>query len=252
MKDTADFEIEQFLVDELDGADTARVAAAIERDADLAAYVALRRASQQAFIATSPQRPVPVAQVGPARAQRRVGPADDDRGLWERIAARWTSLVPALAAAAALVVFVSVPRGGDDGGTAGVVARGEALPLTIVVRRGDAVFRHAPGMLVRGGDALRFEATTARALRCTVVGEDARAAVTVLAADVPLPAGRSALAMSFVLDDAPGPERFVVACGDRAPASDVVVRAIRTADVVKALGPGTAVATVTLDKEPTP
>ena len=239
MRAVADLDLERFLVDDLDDAERARVARAIDDDPALAAYVAERRASQRAFALAGPRRR-PVGDLSPAR----------DRRGWFSVGA----LVPALAAAAAVVVFATV---GDVAGDGTLVpdptvhARGRALAVAVVVRRGDAVLRPGPGALVRAGDAVRFETTLPAPGRCSVVGADDRGPVVVHEEDAPMPAGVAALPGALVLDDAPGPERFWIACGPRAPGGAALARAWRQAGgpSTAGLADDVASAVVVLEKE---
>jgi hypothetical protein len=129
-------------------------------------------------------------------------------GWWRRT---WL-VAPALAAAAALVLMLRVgdrPPPDDD-------LRAKGGPsLQIVARRGDQTFRVVDGATLAAGDAVRFVVAAPRDGHLMIASIDGRGVASLYHPaggdrSAPLPAGaRVELPGSIVLDDAPGPERFV-------------------------------------------
>jgi hypothetical protein len=122
----------------------------------------------------------------------------------------------ALAGAMALVLVTRVSPPSPYWGAKG------ALSLSIVARRGDEVFALDAGRRAQPGDALRFLPAAPSPFRfVTIVSVDGRDDVTFFYPSsgqdrsVPLPPAGQALPGSIVLDDAPGPERLLVALTDQ-------------------------------------
>lgn len=193
----SDLDLERFLTDDLDDEARARVARAIDADADLAAHVAARRAEQRAFFILHPRAPTP------ASLSLR--------------ASTWASslrqaLAPLAACAAVLVLFVSL-----DGAAPQTRTRGDALSARLLVRRGagnDAVVFALAGQPLRAGDAVRIEVDLAAAARCSVIGIDNHGTRTLHYDRVAVLAGTQVLADALVLDGSSGVEDWVVVCGE--------------------------------------
>lgn len=249
MTRVTDLELERFLVDDLDDADRARVAAAIAADPDLAAHVALRRDEQQAFFARRPT-------LAPAVAARDVD-ADADVPLAARLGAWARGLRGALVAvpAAAIVAVLVVVSVGD---APGVAVRGEALSARLVVRRDAQVFRHA-GEPLRAGDAVRIEVDLAAPSLCSVIGVDVKGAAVVHYDNVALRAGSGVFPDALVLDAAEGAEDLIIACDAAAIDVDAVVAAGGASvdgavdvDAVARRAPRAKLAVLSFVKEPAP
>jgi hypothetical protein len=245
MRAVSDLDLERFLVDELDATERDRVAAAIAADVELAAYVHIRRADQQAFRIAHPRAPAPTVS------------------LWARLRTSFPT-APALAAVACAVLFVAVGRVDDkvdeevdeevDGGAAtGIVARG-ALPVALTVLRGGQVFRHGVGVPLRAGDAVRVEVDCPTGGFATVVGVDSRGVVSVYYDGVPVARGRAPLPGSLVLDDAAGAEEWIVIVDATAPGAKRVAQALRQSatdagDRLAAAFPRATIGVVRFEKE---
>jgi hypothetical protein len=246
MTRVTDLDLERFLVDDLDDADRARVAAAIDSDPDLAAHVAARTSEQQAFFARRPLPPV--VQAGAA--------TDDDKAplavrlsAWARVLRGAFVAVPAAAIVAVLVV-VSV---GDVPGV-GVGVRGEALSARLVVRREAQVFRHA-GEPLRAGDAVRIEVDLAAPALCSVIGVDVKGAAVVHYDNIALRAGSGVFPDALVLDAAEGAEDLIVACDVGAVDVDAIVSGAAGSvdvDAVARRAPRAKLAVLSFVKEPAP
>jgi hypothetical protein len=200
MRAVSDLDLERFLVGELSGAEQARVAAAIAADDELQRHVAARRASQAAFAVKRPRLALPPPTVA------------------ERLRSAWRAWFAGAAAAAAvgaalLLWMPGRPVVGDEppiGIAAGVRARGTAAPV-LIVKRGDRVFRFQ-GEPLRAGDAVRLEVSVAEASDVVLYVVDAHGAVSaLLERPERVAAGVSVLPGSFVLDDAVGPEQWLLA-----------------------------------------
>ena len=149
------------------------------------------------------------------------------RGPWRLAGLRLPALIVGVCAAAVLVVArPSDPRRGSY-----VAPKGQA-PIEIVCRRGNAVFRLAPGDEVAPGDELRFRPLPVwPGGRFIQIGSvDGTGRYTPFypsgagAPSLPVPPGNEALAGSIRLDDAPGPERVFVVLSE-APLSETAVAA---------------------------
>jgi hypothetical protein len=176
------------------------------------------------------------------RAQRAAAQADFERGaaaLWTRIAtqgrerrrrARWWPPVVSLLAVAGAVVLWFGPRLVAPGGERYLGPKGRT-PVEIVCRRGDAIFRLAPGDGVAPGDELRFRPlpvwSEARFIQIgSVDGTGRYTSFYPPGRDAPsvrVPDDASALEGSIRLDAAPGPERLFVVLSP-APVSETAVR----------------------------
>jgi hypothetical protein len=121
----------------------------------------------------------------------------------------WLAGIAALAAAA-IVIFVAVPRDRDD---APELAMKGTVAWQVVAKRGARTFALHDGAVLAAGDQVRFVITTDRARAVTIVAIDGNGAASVYfpydgrrSAEVPV--GRTELPDSIVLDNSPGPERW--------------------------------------------
>jgi len=206
-----DLDLERFLTDDLDDDARARVARAIDADADLAAHVAARRAEQRAFFVLHPR--------APAAARLPAWPLS-----LLSLSSLRQALAPLAACAAVLVLFVSL-----DGAAPQTRMRGDALSARLLVRRGagdDAVVFALAGQPLRLGDAVRIEVDLSAAGHCSVIGIDNHGTRTLHYDRVAVLAGTQVLADALVLDGSSGVEDWVVVCGD-----DVDVAGFATAVV---------------------
>lgn len=167
----------------------------------------------------------------------------------------WRALVPALAAAAALLLALGQPwqywleRDPPRTRTKGSLAR-----LSWVVRRGDRVFAGRPDQPLRAGDALRFSIHALEPVYAGVFGRDAAGRVSAYypeTAELALVPGGSdqPLPVALELDASPGDEQLHgVFC--RHPASIAQVqRAIERSADAPALPPDCSHERATLHKE---
>lgn len=128
---------------------------------------------------------------------------------------RWLLLGgPALAAAAAVAVFLIRPAGPPDD-YLGVKGRGD-LALSVFVKEGAAVRAVASGEAVRPDAALRFKVQAARPCRLWILSLDATGEVSRLypaegtgGAEV---SGAQEIPGGAVLDGLAGPERIIAVC----------------------------------------
>lgn len=165
--------------------------------------VAAREAAKEAFRSIGPAVWPAVLEGRRARARR----------FWQR-----PFLMAPLALAGAMA-FVLMTRTSPPSPYSG--AKG-ALSLSIVARRGDEVFALDAARRAQAGDALRFLPAAPSPFRfVAIVSVDGRDEVTFFYPSsgqdrsVPLPPAGQALPGSIVLDDAPGPERLLVALTDQ-------------------------------------
>lgn len=228
----SDLDLERFLTDDLDDAERARVAAAVARDADLAAHVAERRAEQRAFALLHPRAPQPATKKTTAST------------LWPALLTTLRqALAPLTAAAAVLAVFFVV--GGDE---SNVGVRGTGLVARMTVRRADgdeAVVFSYDRQPLRAGDAVRIEVELARPQRCSVFDVDARGVATVVYDNVAVAKGKQVLPDALVLDESEGAEDLVVVCGDDVSVGADVVDVAHVATRFR----GASMATLSFTKE---
>ncbi|HYP87241.1 MAG TPA: hypothetical protein VEQ59_03795 [Polyangiaceae bacterium] len=118
----------------------------------------------------------------------------------------WVAGTTALAAAAALVLWLKMPTEQP-----GQRSKGEATQFGFFIKRGGQVTLGAAGQRVRAGDQLRFVVTTSKPQHIAIVGRDGSGAVFEYHAasghSVAVAGARDqALESSIELDAAPGPE----------------------------------------------
>ena len=158
---------------------------------------------------------------------------------WMRRVAVFSGLA---AAAAAIVVFAFVFEFGPDApdGDPSIAFKGSTA-LEVTAARDGETFAVKDGTHLRAGDAVRFTLTADRPGYVTVFSVDGKgmvspfypaAALSVDAAPLEMPsAGKQVLPGSIILDDAPGPERFVALFSDRPFDRRVMIE--KTVDAVK-------------------
>lgn len=191
-----DLEIEMYLVGDLDAEAAARIEDAASKTPALAAYLAERRAEQEAFALHRPRLTF------------------DERPSWrQRFKHAWAPVGIAAVAAGFAIFFLTQPP--DE---SGLYARGSALSARLIAKREAVVFPVGPQTPLRAGDRLRLEITLETPSACSAVGVDAKGASTVLHDEVPLEKGVQLFPQSVVLDDALGRERIIVGCSIAAAA----------------------------------
>jgi hypothetical protein len=177
---------------------------------------------------------------------------------------RWLLLVPALGAAAALLVLVSRPAAPPDDYLG--VKGGGPLGLAVFVQEGSAPRLARDGEPVAAGSALRFRIRTARPCHLWILSLDARGQVSRL---YPVQGEGGALVErsadlpgGAVLDGQPGPERLIALCAPAPLGWASAEQAVRTSagaagpDVVRqaitvaGLPSGTAQDSLLLEKRP--
>ena len=202
----ADRDIERVLTGEAPPELAARVEALAREHPALAAHLAERRAEQAAFKLMHPRPPAP------ARTPARSGEG------WLAALARSGGLAGAAAAACVALFFVAQPAFEPaEGAVRDKGARPVRERVLVVAKRGERVFQVQRGALLRPGDALRVEVACGAPSHVVVglVEGDTRAVSMLVDGEV-VPAQRTALAGSFVLDDHLGDETLVVACAPSA------------------------------------
>lgn len=201
----SDFTLERYLAGELDDATRAEIERTAARHPALAAHLEARRAARAAFaLAPRPGLPAP-------------------RFEWTR---RLALGLPALAAAAALLLFLA-PRGTSPERDPGAGVRGRgALSVELVVNREGRTFRHRPGTELRANDRVRVQLLTPGVGFVTVVNVDDSGARSVYYDVVPVTPGRVVLPGSLVLDDHVGRETLSVAFAPRPLPGAALLRAL--------------------------
>jgi len=213
-----DFELERYLLGELDEATTARVRAAVESDPDVAARLAALEASSAEILARTPAAEVARSIEG----RKRVS---DARAAQTARPTRFLMILAPTVAAAALVLAV-VNRGEPDGGKPAVVdtgfgdrSKGDPA-LTVFLRRGPDAQELRDGDAARKGDVLQLSYTAAGRGFGVIVSIDGGGTVTLHYPEEPLSStalgtGINALPHSYELDAAPRFERFFFLTSDR-------------------------------------
>lgn len=114
-----------------------------------------------------------------------------------------------MAAAAAIVIFVMQP--GDE-----VRLKGTGIGVKMYrMRRGEVTLAHSGDTFAKG-DALRFVVSSPRAAQYALVEVEAAGKITVQQRG-PLAAGTNALEGSWVLDESPNTEWFVLLVDPKDP-----------------------------------
>jgi hypothetical protein len=155
------------------------------------------------------------------------------QGRWRLASVRLPALIVGVGVGAAALFVVARPF--ELRRSAYVAPKGQAS-VEIICRRGDAVFRLAPGDDVAPGDELRFRPLPVwpggRFIQLGTVDGTGRYTPfypsDAGAPSVPVPPGAEALAGSIRLDDAPGPERVFVVLSP-APLSETAVAEVAMA-----------------------
>jgi hypothetical protein len=167
------------------------------------------------------------------------------RSFWRRPAV-WIA-APALAATAALLVFLvfSTTHGDGEGKGAGVRVKGDPV-LRVYALRGDDVFKVRPGMKLRPADRIRFEVESAGARYLLVASKDGASQVSLYfpmdgVRSGRIPEGKSELPDSVELDQAPGPETLVAVFSAEPLTASLLLEALRAGpadDVTREMLPG--------------
>jgi hypothetical protein len=127
--------------------------------------------------------------------------------------------LPALALAVVLVRPSETAMTPPGPGLEASTAKGLEPALRVAVLRSDEVSFLVPDATVQPGDEVQLSISAGDALYGVVVSLDGQGGVTrhfpVSGADTRLPQGEQPLDQAFVLDDAPGFERFVLVTDDR-------------------------------------
>lgn len=139
--------LEQYLCGELPADEARRIEASAAQSPALARYLAERRREREAFAARR--------KFSPIAARVQAAPPPLRRWLWPA-----ALLAPALAAAALLLLVR--PRTGEPGPAPEEVRVRGGVKAGLVVKRGEAVFAHAPGVTLRPGDQVRLQVEDAR------------------------------------------------------------------------------------------
>lgn len=251
-----EWQLERYRLGELDDADRALVARALERDEALRARLAALAASDERILAE--YRVDRMVQAIRARAaEPSAGPARTLR----RVAV-------ALAAGAAIVAAaVHLPRATpplpETPGAETARIKGGGPHLLLYRKTPGGVEALRDGGVARPGDTVQIEYVAAGSRYGVVVSQDGRGALTVhhpageLAAE--LAGGPVALPAAFELDDAPAFEAFYFVTSRRPFAVRVVIGALERATASRSKGDGKvldlpadlAVATFLLRKDTT-
>ena len=196
------------------------------------------------------------------RLDERLAAASAERGVGSR--GRNVAIFCGLAAAAAAVLVLTFVfnAGQDESAGDSVIAFKGSSALAVTAARDGETFAVKEGTHLRAGDAVRFTLTAFHSGYVTVFSVDGKgtvspfypaAALSENAAPLEIPAaGKHTLPGSIVLDDAPGPERFVALFSerpfDRSAMVDRSTKALQSGDFT-ALGPSIWVQSVVVEKE---
>ncbi|WP_426754394.1 hypothetical protein [Myxococcus sp. Y35] len=212
-----DLMIERYLCGELSPEEARRVEDAARESPALAAHLRTRRAEQAAFTATRP--------FGPLRA--RMAPRREGEGRWRSLI-RWVQ--PALALCALIALLVIPWRSQTNEGER-VRVRG-GLTARLLVKRGEAVFEQAAGVVLRPGDRVRVEVEDVEGGLLYVLALSDHGSLTPLhgfpqtGGAVKMKPGRLVLPGSLELDAAPEREALVMVLtpdAADAPSSETVL-----------------------------
>ncbi|MCP3144293.1 hypothetical protein [Pyxidicoccus xibeiensis] len=232
-----DLLIERYLCGELPPHEAQRVEEAARASPSLASHLEHRRAEQRAFADARA-----FAWVGARIEARRSGVSGRATGLLGHARSvfgrgaglRWA--LPALGLCSLLVIVaVRQPATTGEGDT--VRVRG-GLTARVLVKRGETVFEHAPGVVLRPGDRVRVEVEDAEGGTLYVVGLSDHGRATPLhgfdqtGGAVQMEPGRLVLPGSLELDAAPEREALVMVLAEKtedAPSPEDVLRWAREA-----------------------
>lgn len=228
-----DLEIEAFLAGEATGEDRRRIEQAAEASLALSDYMQQRKTEMAAYAQAHPALDFDPAQ----EPGRRAWPAWA-LGLSTAGVAAAIALVVALFAWPADVQSPGVPNG--------IQARG-SIKAGLTVQRGERVFQHREGVLLRPGDKLRLSVESSRAGYVTLIGRNQRGGMAVYYDGLQTKAGTWNAPDSLVLDEDLQPERWYVLLSlEPTDAADMQERLRRG----EPLGMSSAV--LTLEKEAAP
>ena len=186
-------------------------------------------------------------------------PVLDGARPWGRRAA----IIGGLAAAAAAIFVLAFAVQLDPAATEKdpAVAFKGSFAIEVTAARDNETFAVKDGVHLRAGDAVRFAVTADRPGYLTVFSVDGNGATSPFYPSSPLSAdtapleipsaGKQVLPGSIVLDDAPGPERFIAVFSehpfDRRAVVDESVRGLKNGTI--ASGPSIWVQSVVVEKE---
>ncbi len=195
---------------------------------EFAAHLHERRSERAAFFFHHPRLPAPPTQS-----------VFEKFAAWLHTTAPMTA--PATFAAACAALFIMIPTSTVDT----VRDKGAAPEVLVIAKRGERVFHVKPGTLLKQGDALRLEVGCgSAALVVTALHEVDTKQTSVLTDGERVPAKRTVLPGSFVLDGHAGDEELWVAC-----VSDPRLASQTAASMQQGKRPA-EVAVMTLHKEP--
>lgn len=210
-----DLVLERYVLGELPAHERAALGARLERDPTLAARLAAIRASNDEVLAALPAGAV-AAEVA-RRHHLEVVAARENARARRRL---WLGAGGVMAAAAALLVFVMLPREAGRGGVAstdsdevGERAKGDPR-LLVHVKRDGRVVELGAGASARPGDLVQLSYRAAGRSHGVILSIDGGGAVTLHHPEQPggstalQDGGAVGLSHAYELDDAPSFERF--------------------------------------------
>ena len=210
-----EWELERYLVGELDPVTSERLRVALACDPALQARLAALEASHAAILAAHPPAEAAFAIVG----RQRRGQAQSDRRRGPGRGRRLLLVAPALASVAVLVVLLRPADEGVVPSTAPAVVdagyRVKGGPELIVrCRRGDEDVEMREGDLAGAGDVVQLAYAPAGRAYGVILSIDGAGGVTLHAPEkidgsTRLKTGGASLPHAYELDAAPGFERFV-------------------------------------------
>jgi hypothetical protein len=204
----SDFEIEEFLCGDSTAENSQRIEAAIAESAELADYIAERRAKKSSF---HQEHPVLNLERKPVR---NLG--------WP------LAFASAAAAAIVVLIFVLLPGGKqtDLSDSPEIRAMG-AVKATLTVRRQGRTFLYREGVLLREGDQVRLSVESPHAGFLTVLGTAGRGKIETYYNALKTTPGTFTVPDSLVLDDQLNTEQWFVILAKKEVESDIYIKRLR-------------------------
>ncbi|MBW1807428.1 MAG: hypothetical protein JRJ19_12875 [Deltaproteobacteria bacterium] len=210
-----DYEIEEFLCGDSTAENSQRIEAGLADSAELAAYIAERRAQKDSF-------------------QKKHPTLSHDRQPTRSL--RWPlAFASAAAAAIVILVFVLLPTGTqvDLSDPPEIRAMG-AVKATLTVRRQGRTFLYREGVLLRPRDQVRLSIESPQAGFLTVLGTSGRGKIEIYYNALKTTPGTFTVPDSLVLDDQLNTEQWFVILAKKEVESDVYIKRLREKEALDA------------------
>ena len=210
----SDFEIEEFLCGDSTAENSQRIEAAMTESAELADYIAERRAQKSSF---QQKHPALSLERKPAR---NLG---------------WPLAFASAAAAIVILFLVFLPTGKqvDLSDPPEIRAMG-AVKATLTVRRQGRTFLYREGVLLREGDQVRLSVESPRAGFLTVLGTAGRGKIVTYYNALKTTPGTFTVPDSLVLDDQLNTEQWFVILAKKEVESDIYIKRLREKETLDA------------------